>query len=332
MPEGASILLIHDIVQLEQKVYENISKNKLSVSTQTDIIPRRRKTLSPVKNNANKSVKKRTSTQTQTGEKRPKKTTETQTIFQFLSLKSTTGLEDKRKNFKNNFLISPTGRKRKKSMETQTLNSINIINFSKNNSNTSNSFQFSTSFKNDEESNSLGNSITKKDVCLPQLWINVENENINKQKINVDKEDSCSVYMTELNSRIINDINNDSINLQNNKTDDNSLLSFYNQHNFRKVTMIKESTNSSCHIETQTDNAQNNFIDDYLMNNCDNRITDDDMDQYTRCTQTCDDIILPNDIALDFTNNETQTAWSLCDVPFINDVVNSETQTPSFLI
>ncbi|XP_075225272.1 ASCIZ zinc finger protein [Lycorma delicatula] len=333
LPKGARILVLHGTVELEK----NINQNKLdcsSISTQTDMIPKRRKTLSPVKNISEKLIKKQTSKQTQTGEKRPVTTTETQTVVNYVA-------DDKRKASRNSISGNINGRKRKKSMETQTLNNVSFTNDNNNISNNNNNiipeYQYSckssisiTDIKNEDEYNSSDSSIAQKDISLPQLWLKTESENNNKN-INNNNDKEVVDYLVELSS-IIKDsetISTSSLDTERNTTVNHNQLLFYDQQEFTKET-IKESINTSCHIETQTDNEIISLIDDYLTTCCDNAQNnneDDILDQYTRWTQTCDDIVLPDDIVLDFTNNETQTAWSLNDDSFISGFVNSETQT-----
>ncbi|XP_039284052.1 zinc finger protein SHOOT GRAVITROPISM 5 isoform X2 [Nilaparvata lugens] len=340
LPKGASVLILHGLVNVNDLTNTNLfhlvklNSQTVETSSQTESARptslKRKKSASPVKS-TEKSVKKRMSQQTQTGEKNPKISSQTQTMNQFLK-------ESKIKN---------SAKKRKKSMKTQTIvkpeNVVSTVNqkcetFTVTSGKLDLLYNDVTNHDEDktvkleankkaidqlrekpvtetsnnhveakmedrkieerpllDEESSESDNFKKHDICLPQLWLSNESS----------KEIDCK----------------DISSLLERKTDDRSLCLYQDSNSSDR------NYTSLCHIETQTDNRLNNLLDDYLTN-CETQ-TNDILDQDTRWTQTCDDTFLPD--LVDFTNNETQTAWSfLNNSPLSSSInlVHSETQTP----
>ncbi|RZF48255.1 hypothetical protein LSTR_LSTR006222 [Laodelphax striatellus] len=350
LEKGASVLILHGVVNMNdlantnlfQLVKLNSDSPTVETASQTENATslKRKKSASPAKS-MEKNVKKRMSQQTQTGEKIPKKSSETQTNNQFLKeAKIKTSAKKRKNSLKTQTIVkpeptdSPVNQLCKKPC-TDTLNNLNL-NYHANSlvpeitmkleptenmvnqvcekpctetSKNLDAYPTSHNIKTeigdskiperpllDEESiSSESDTFKKHDICLPQLWLSNENSK------EMDSKDSSSLLER--------------------KSDDRS-LGLYQDSN-----SCDRNYTSLCHIETQTDNRLNNFLDDYLTN-CETQ-TNDILDQDTRWTQTCDDTFLPE--LVDFTNNETQTAWSfLNNSPLGSSIslVHSETQTP----
>lgn len=268
-----------------------------------------------------------TSRQTQTGDKRPRISSETQTVAEF-SFESRSKCKAGR---------STGGKWRKKSMETQTC--VSKGNLALGNGNINESITYCDLSKSLCSDIILPQVEAERDIVLPQLWLNSSST----QTVSHTKQlDIFSLENSSSDAQIFSDMQtfidkSSKGNLQNllnsvisnsdyqfNASDDSTSLR-ENYFGNNKLSSILHEEGKSCSTETQTEvNSDTVFesCQDMFMN-IETQTTQELLDHYNNiCTQTCDDFILSD---LGFSDIETQTVWP--DFNIDNSLVSTETQT-----
>lgn len=262
-----------------------------------------------------------TSCQTQTGDKRPRISSETQTVAEF-------SFESKPKTRVSR---NVGGRWRKKSMETQTC-------VSKGNPAPEND-NFNESITYCDLSNTLCSP--ERDIVLPQLWLNssstqtvshtkqvdifsLENSSSDAQIFNDVMQRSANTLGKDNFENLLNSVISNS-NYQFNTSDDSTDVRRNYFGNSKVSSMISNEEGKSCSTETQTEINFDSLFESCqdMFTNIETQTTQELLDHYNNiCTQTCDDFMLSD---LGFSDIETQTVWP--DFNLDSSLVSTETQT-----
>uniref|UniRef100_A0A1B6BY72 Uncharacterized protein n=2 Tax=Clastoptera arizonana TaxID=38151 RepID=A0A1B6BY72_9HEMI len=253
----------------------------VDIGIQTELIPHRRR-----RNNVKTSD---TSRQTQTGDKRQKISSETQTVGEF-------SLDLRNKNKCNKL----NNRRKKKSMETQT-----CTNKSRGQESADNNLLINPILAGN-------NQLPSTDINLTNLWWDAENTSTETLQSNDTLKDDNKNLQTYFGS-----FSEDS-NFELNLLKDVLLFSTQEEN-------VSFDDGKSCSTETQTEQSsellQSNSQETDISSDIKSHTSLDLIDQYSNTyTQTCDDILFPY---FGFSDIETQTAYSEFDISF----ADIETQT-----